>query len=56
MNPIYLIFLSVLSAVVCGRTAQEKNRSVIFWVLFGALVPLVAIIVISLLKKEEKEV
>ena len=51
MNGVF-VFVMILGAVVSGAIASGKNRSVAGWALLGALMPLIAAVIVGAIPAE----
>ena len=52
---LYLTIVSVIAAIPTGMIARRKGRSVVGWVIFALLVPLLPLLIVWLLPAKPKQ-
>lgn len=52
---LYLTLVSVVAAIPTGIIARRKGRSVVGWVIFALLVPLLPLLIVWLLPAKPKQ-
>lgn len=48
----FVVFIMFLGAVISGLIASGKNRSVVGWAVLGALMPLIAAVIVGSIPAE----